>query len=199
MWNVCGNDVDPEELYREFQSDVMMLQEVCKKMIEQRLKGRWQAVVNKASVNEHRCTAIVWDRFKYNMLDRHTGRDNDWTQVTLRSTSAAATTTTFVSMHLPHGGDALDVFASYIPPVRVAATSRMVWAGDLNVELDGMDSGNEETDARMSMVRGFIEARDLQKRRTWTTTTRGRSIHTRLGETGDGECWTMSSARTSTS
>lgn len=79
VWNVCGTYIDPGELYREFRVDIMLLQEVSKKMLEQRIKGLWQAVINKAATNEQRCTAIIWDRFKYTMRYRHTGHGNDWT------------------------------------------------------------------------------------------------------------------------
>lgn len=64
---MCGVNIDPDELYREFRVDIILLQGVSTKMLEQRVKGRWQAVISKAAANEQRCTAIVWDHFKYTM------------------------------------------------------------------------------------------------------------------------------------
>lgn len=82
----------------------------------------------------------------------------------MRSTSAAAPTTALVSVYLPHGGYASDVFADYMASMRTAAFTRAFWACDLSINFDSMGSGSEDTDARMSMVRGFVEASNLQKR-----------------------------------
>lgn len=86
------------------------------------------------------------------MLEKKTGSTNHWVQVTLRD-KRNEKVTTLISAHLPHSGYALDVFSTHMASLQRPPSQRVVFGGDINVDLTQEGAGlSEDAASRAALV-----------------------------------------------